>query len=118
VINRLLSGVNSLVVDFMGSTGGYPSPSTYLYSLDGGVYVDASTNLSPFIIGNLTIAKSYTVTLIARNAGGDTQASNSVTSEPPQIATGGGGGGEIKITPATYWRSNYWKNSSCRCPNT
>jgi hypothetical protein len=117
VINRILPGVNSLIVDFSGSTGGIPAPSTYLYSLDGGVYVDASTNLSPFIIGNLTTAKSYTVTLKARNAAGDTEASNTVVSEPPEIATGGGGGGETKVTPATYWRSSYWNKTACKCPN-
>ena len=107
IINRILSGVNSLVVDFAGSTGGYPSPSTYLYSLDGGAYINTNTALSPFLISNLTTAKSYAVRLIARNAGGDTNASNSI-SETPQIITGGSGYG-TKVTPATYWRSNYWR---------
>jgi hypothetical protein len=64
------------VVDFSGSTGGYPNPYAYYYSLDGADYTIANSVTSPITIKGLTVVKPYTVTLIAQNAGGFTLPSN------------------------------------------
>lgn len=82
VINTITPGKNSLIVDFSGSTGSIPSPTTYLYSVDGVNYIDGKTTTSPITIGNLKISKVYNVTLIAQNLGGRTLASNSVGEKP------------------------------------
>ena len=83
VINKLTIVVNGFIVDFSGSIGGYPAPTTYLYSLDGGVtYTDSLSNVSPISIENLSPIQSYTVCLKAVNAGGLTLPSNSLTETP------------------------------------
>jgi hypothetical protein len=76
IINAITSGINSIVVDFSGSTGGYPNPYAYYYSLDGADYTIANSVTSPITIKGLTVVKPYTVTLIAQNAGGFTLPSN------------------------------------------
>jgi hypothetical protein len=105
IIRTVTPGKNSLIVDFSGSIGGVPAPTTYLYSLDGGTYIDANTVVSPMTIGKLTQSKEYVVTIVAQNAGGITVASNSVAGTP--IIDAGG-----VVTPATFWTQQYWTKTS------
>ena len=112
VIKTITPAINSLIVDFSGSTGGNPAPTTYLYSVDGGAYVNAVTTASPITIENLKISKVYTITIIARNLGGDTPASNAV-GETPQIKN------DQVVTPAIFFvktayfnKTNFWKKTS------
>ena len=82
-IGNVISGINTLTVNFSYSENGYPSPSTYLYSTDGGnTYIDSLSSVSPIVIGNLTTAKIYPVSLIAVNTGGNTEQSNTVNGQP------------------------------------
>jgi hypothetical protein len=82
VILSVSPGINSIIVDFSGSTGGYPAPSAYYYSVDGGNYVLADNTSSPMTIPDLMVAKQYTVTIIAQNAAGFTSPSNLVSGSP------------------------------------
>ena len=102
-ITKITPGTNSLLVDGSGSTDGYPSVATYLYSLDGGEYIDANTSTFPITItiSNPIVEKVYLVKIKARNAAGDTPASNELGGTPivelrPQIS------------PSLYWSSQYW----------
>ena len=82
-INSLTTTVNGFIVDFSGSTGGYPDPTTYLYSIDGGVnYFDSLSATSPFTIDGLSPIQQYTVCIKAVNAGGVSAPSNSITESP------------------------------------
>jgi hypothetical protein len=111
-INKITGAANSLIVDFTGSTGGSPSPSTYYYSLDGGNYVDAKTANSPLTIKSLTTIGPYLVKIYAVNAAGNSPESNEVSGTPII-------GSDAQITPATYWtqsasffvKSSFWKKS-------
>jgi hypothetical protein len=111
-INTITGAANSLIVDFTGSTGGTPSPSTYYYSLDGGNYVDAKTANSPLTIKRLTTIRPYLVKILAVNAAGNSPESNEVSGTPII-------GSDAQITPATYWtqsasffvKSSFWKKS-------
>jgi len=82
VINTVVSGINSIVVDFSGSTGGYPAPYAYYYSLDGADYTLANSVTSPITIAGLTVEKQYTVTLVAQNSAGLSLPSNMVSGSP------------------------------------
>ena len=104
-ISAVTPGKNSLIVDFSGSIGSVPAPTTYLYSLDGGTYIDGGTATSPLTIRKLTVAKEYAVRIVAQNAGGITEASISVVGTP--IIDAGG-----VVTPATYWTQQYWAKAS------
>ena len=54
VISNISSLINGLSVSFVGSTGGFPNPTSYLYSVDGGAsFTSWGTTTSPIIIGNL-----------------------------------------------------------------
>jgi hypothetical protein len=82
-ISSVESGINRLSVYFTGSLSGYPAPTTYLYSLDGGnTYVDATSNVSPIVIANLYNPAPYTVELVAVNTAGNSAASNAVSGTP------------------------------------
>jgi hypothetical protein len=59
VINTITPAKNSLIVNFSGSTGGNTAPTTYLYSVDGGAYVNANTTTSPLTVIKLTKSKAY-----------------------------------------------------------
>ena len=88
-ITSVESGVNQLSIYYTGSTAGYPAPTTYLYSLDGGNnYVDPQSNVSPIVVSSLNVAQVYQVTLIAVNAGGSSAVSNVVSGEPYVVGTG------------------------------
>jgi hypothetical protein len=105
VITNISSEINSLIIDFSGSTGGNPAPYAYYYSLDGAGYTNANRLTSPITITDLT-NKSYTVTLVAKNLAGFSLPSNLVTgtptyqqtifnwvrSSPPKEATSNSGG--------------------------
>jgi hypothetical protein len=82
VINTITPGINSIIVDFSGSTGGYPNPYAYYYSLDGADYIIANSVTSPITIKGLTVVKPYTVTLIALNSAGFTLPSNMMSGIP------------------------------------
>jgi len=88
-ISAVDSSFQSLVVRFTPSTGGYPDPTTYYYSLNGtaGPYVNSLSTSSPIIISNLTTATVYSVALKARYAAGNTQVSNTVSGKPWIIGT-------------------------------
>jgi hypothetical protein len=82
-IHRITPFYNGLSVDFADSYGGYPNPTAYYYTLDGGNSYSLSGNVtSPIIIDGLTVANTYSVGLIARNLGGNTGVSNLVPAIP------------------------------------
>jgi hypothetical protein len=82
VIDTIVSGTNSIIVNFTGSTDGYPAPYAYYYSLDGADYVLANSATSPITINGLTVEKAYTVTLVAQNSAGLSSASNMESGTP------------------------------------
>ena len=69
VINAVDSSINSLVVSFSGSTGGYPAP-TYYYSFNGTDPSGQGVASSPIKIPNLTLSQYYQVYIIATNSAG------------------------------------------------
>jgi hypothetical protein len=108
IINNIKPANNSLILEFSNSTGGFPSPTTYLYSVDGGEYIDASSTISPITIRGLTVSKVYNVTIIANYLGGNTIPSNSVGGKPI-VDT-------LIVTPPTFFvntyfwvTNNFWK---------
>jgi hypothetical protein len=71
-------------VYFTPGTGGIPAPTTYYYSLNGGAsYTDASSTTSPILIPGIITGNYYNVALIAKNAAGNTVASNVVVASIP-----------------------------------
>jgi len=77
-ITSITPGNLSFNINFTPSTGGYPAPTTYYYSLDGGAnYINANTTTSPITITGLQIATTYKVSLIANSTLGNTAASSS-----------------------------------------
>jgi len=104
---------NSLIVDFSGSVGGVPAVTTYLYSVDGGSYVDANTAVSPLTVLNLTKSQAYSIRIIASNLGGLTAASNAMEGTPQVNADQG------VVTPPVFFaktaffnKTNFWKRTS------
>jgi LPXTG-motif cell wall-anchored protein len=83
-INSITAGNGSLTVAFTaGADGGLPI-TNYKYSTDGTTYTalsPASTS-SPFAISGLTNGTSYSITIKAVNAVGDSTASNAMTGTP------------------------------------
>jgi len=77
-ITSIVSGLKSMEVNFMGSTGGNPAPYAYYYSLNGGSYILARSARSPIIIAGLSVAAEYEVRLVAQNSAGFTSPSNTV----------------------------------------
>ena len=77
IITSVTNDSQYLYVNFTPSTGGYPTPTTYYYSIDNGAtYTNANTTNSPITIGGLIKGVEYNVTLIAQNRAGNTVASN------------------------------------------
>jgi hypothetical protein len=105
-ITNITAVRSGLSVEFTGSTGGYPSPTTYYYAIDSDSPVNASSTTSPIVIRKLTTVKEYTVRLYAQNSAGLSSASNALTGTP--LA---GTDTEV-ITPATYWTLQYWSTPS------
>ncbi len=56
--------------------------TSYLYSLDGGDYIDSGQSTSPLTISGLTNGQTYTITLKAVTAGGTSDPSDPVTVTP------------------------------------
>lgn len=105
IITNVESGINQLSLSFDGPIGGYPEPTTYYYSINGGAsYVDSLTTVSPIIIPNLYVAASYPIKLIANNLGGNTVASNTFYGQPyvigssPNITSVDSGVNQISIS--------------------
>jgi hypothetical protein len=70
---------SSLIVNFNPSTGGYPNPTTYYYSVDNGLtYNNANTTTSPISISNISVGINYNVNIIANSTAGNTAPSNTV----------------------------------------
>ena len=83
-ISSVTAGDGSLTVSFTaGSDGGSPI-TNYKYSVDGTTYtaLNPATTTSPFSISGLTNGTSYSVTIKAVNANGDSPASNAVAGTP------------------------------------
>lgn len=75
-ITSITSTVNSFVVSFTPSTGGYPAPTTYQYSLNNDAFINANTITSPITIQNVSSGLNYPIRLIATNSAGNTVPSN------------------------------------------
>ncbi len=121
VIERVDSSYQSLVVTFTPGSGGYPSPSTYYYTLTGGgSFVDANVTSSPLVVRGLTTPAVYSVRILAHNDGGNTVLSNSLPGQPwilgsvPSVTDASSvvGGLVVKFTESgsgypvpTYWYS-------------
>lgn len=86
-ITGVSSIYNGLVVSFNASTGGYPAPTTYYYSVNGGTYVDAGTVISPITIRGLLSPAPYSVVIKAVGLAGNTSASASASGTPYVIGT-------------------------------
>jgi hypothetical protein len=81
-ITQIYSNLNSLVVQFRGTIGGYPAPF-YYYSVNGQTAANSglNTNVGNLVVPNLTVANVYTVQLIAVNPAGNL-VSNSANGQP------------------------------------
>ena len=80
-INNIIPAKNSLIVDFSGSVGGNPPPTTY-YSLDGGAtYESTLVTSAPYTINLPATPTVYYITLNASNLAGNL-ISNTVSGEP------------------------------------
>jgi len=84
-INNITYRNLSFNVFFTPGTGSYPNPTTYYYSLDGGItYTNANTTTSPILINaGIGYNAIYNVGLIATNLAGNTAVSNIVVASIP-----------------------------------
>ena len=83
IINSITPILKGLSVSYTGPVGASPAPTTYYYSVNGGsTYTDAISIANPLTISGLTNNQSYSVMLIAKNALGNTAASNAVSQTP------------------------------------
>jgi hypothetical protein len=83
-ISSVTPANGSLTVAFTPGTDGGSAITNYKYSVDGTNYValNPATTTSPFTISDLTNGTTYSVTIKAVNAIGDSPASNAVTGSP------------------------------------
>jgi hypothetical protein len=82
-ITSLVRGNNSLTVNFTLSSNNGNAITTYLYSQDGGALISMNSTVSPFVINTgLLNGNSYAVRVFARNAAGNSIASNAVSGIP------------------------------------
>ena len=90
-VSAVTAANGSLTISFTaGADGGSPI-TNYKYSIDGTNYIalNPAAATSPFTISGLTNGTTYTVTIKAVNAVGDSVASNAVTGTPvaPAVTT-------------------------------
>lgn len=83
-ITAVTAGDGSLSVAFTAGANGGSAITNYKYSTDGTTYTALSpaSTTSPFTISGLTNGTSYSVTIKAVNAIGDSVASNAVNGTP------------------------------------
>jgi len=88
-ISSVTPANGSLTVAFTPGTDGGSAITNYKYSVDGTNYValNPATTTSPFTISDLTNGTTYSVTIKAVNAIGDSPASNAVTGSPTAPTT-------------------------------
>jgi len=88
-ISSVTPANGSLTVAFAPGTDGGSAITNYKYSVDGTNYValNPATTTSPFTISDLTNGTTYSVTIKAVNAIGDSPASNAVTGSPTAPTT-------------------------------
>ena len=88
-ISSVPSASGSLTVVFTPGTDGGSAITNYKYSVDGVNYValNPATTSGPFTISGLTNGTTYSVTIKAVNAVGDSAASNAITASPTVIST-------------------------------
>jgi hypothetical protein len=86
-ISSVTPASGSLTVAFTSGTDGGSAITNYKYSIDGVNYValNPATTSSPFTISGLTNRTTYSVTIKAVNAVGDSAASNAKTRTPDAI---------------------------------
>ena len=83
MVTSITPGYFSFKVNFTLSTGGFPAPTTYYYSIDGGnTYTNANTTASPITITGIQLATTYNISVIANSTFGNTAASNIVEYVP------------------------------------
>ena len=83
-ITSIASGDSSLTVSFTAAADGGSPITNYKYSIDGTNYIalNPATTTSPFTISGLTNGTTYSVTIKAVNAIGESSASNIVAGTP------------------------------------
>jgi hypothetical protein len=83
-INSIASGDSSLTITFSAAADGGSPITNYKYSIDGTNFIalNPATTASPLIISGLTSGTTYSVTIKAVNAIGDSPASNALTGSP------------------------------------
>ena len=88
-ISSVPAASGSLTVVFTPGTDGGSAITNYKYSVDGVNYValNPATTSGPFTISGLTNGTTYSVTIKAVNAVGDSAASNAITASPTVIST-------------------------------
>ena len=91
-INSITSGDSSLIVSFTAAADGGSPITNYKYSTDGVTYsaLNPASTSSPFTISGLANGTTYSVTIKAVNAIGDSVASNifaSTTTTPTTTTT-------------------------------
>ena len=78
-LNSVTAGDRRVTVSFTAGANNGAAITDYEYSLNGGAYTSAGTTTSPFTITGLSGRTAYSVTIKARNSGGLSAASSSLS---------------------------------------